>query len=145
LEQEHGLVLDIKVNARVLSQPEIDSFTNSKRLQGIKLILEIKKYFAVIETKLNTFNFQEIDEKLATPDLNRLNIYALDDEVAQKYDLTTSNEFVLLNSLFVVGRDLDYAKLADYIKSEYLHVKKLADNFNSKLKFLRKLVRICFC
>ncbi len=145
MEQEHGLVLDIKVNARVLSQPEIDSFTNSKRLQGIKLILEIKKYFAVIETKLNTFNFQEIDEKLATPDLNRLNIYALDDEVAQKYDLTTSNEFVLLNSLFVVGRDLDYAKLADYIKSEYLHVKKLADNFNSKLKFLRKLVRICFC
>ena len=81
-----------------------------------------------------------MDEKFSDQLLHKLNVFVLNDELGKKYDVSTPNEFAFLNNLIVSERNLDYTILADYIKREYLHIKKLTESFNPKMKFLRKLV-----
>ena len=85
---------------------------------------------------------KELDEYLSDKtNLNQLNIFIFDDEIGKKYEINSADDFVFLNNLFLNENNINYKKLANFVKKEYLRVKKLSNNFDAKLNFIRKPVR----
>lgn len=112
--KDDKILLDFKVNVRSASKNEIEFLSKYKTIQ-------------------------DFDESTSGKNLNLLKIFVLDDELSAKYGLTKSNDYIFLNSLFVSDENIDYVKLAGYLRSEYLHQDKLKRSFDSKLNILRKL------
>lgn len=79
----------------------------------------------------------ELDAKLASPDLNVLKIYVLDEKQSKKFGLP--EDYVFLNNLYVSREHLSgISKLANYLKGQYLRTKQLSDSFQAKQATVRK-------
>lgn len=89
-------------------------------------------------------------------------MFALDDALAQKFDLKSDVDYVFLNSLFINEKILQSikefsliyvffhilmyifalapGKIARFIKAEYIRAQELSKNYDSKVDVQRKLV-----